>query len=57
MSTPIEARINDSIYKKIRKGMNSSIDETGISITNLKHTKKREKLENIYYMIHSKIPF
>lgn len=57
VSTPIEARINDSIYKKIRKGMNSSIDETGISITNLKHTKKREKLENIYYMIHSKIPF
>lgn len=57
LSAPIEARINDSIYKRIRERMNSSIDAIGISVTNLKHTKRREKVENIYYMIHSKIPF
>lgn len=37
--------------------MNPMIDETGIAVTNLNHTKKREIAENIYYVIHSKVPF
>jgi hypothetical protein len=56
ISVPIEDRINDSIYSEIRKLMNPDIDKTGIAVTNLKHTKKREKAENIYFFINSKIP-
>lgn len=29
--------------------MNPEIDKTGIAVTNLKHTEKRAKLENLYY--------
>ena len=57
LSAPIDARINDSLYKTIRQLMNPAIDNTGISVTNLLHTEKREKAENLYYMIHSKLPF
>ena len=57
LSAPIESRISDEVYKRIRTKMNPAIDQTGIAVTNLKHTEKREKLENIYYAIHSKIPF
>lgn len=57
LSAPIEKRIRDEVYTAIRKRMNPQIDETGIAVTNLKHTKNREKAENIYYFVHSKIPF
>ena len=53
VSAPIEDRINDTIYSEIRKYMNPVIDETGIAVTNLKHTKNREKAENLYYILHS----
>lgn len=57
LSAPIEIRINDGIYTAIRKEMNPVVDKAGISVTNLKHTQNREIAENIYYMIHSKVPF
>lgn len=57
LSADIEERIADVIYEKIRAKMNLLIDETGIAITNLKHTKNREKAENIYYILHSNILF
>ena len=57
LSAPIEARISDKIYKEIRTEMNPTIDATGIAVTNLKHTGRREKMENVYYTIHSAISF
>ena len=57
LSVPIEERINDTVYSEIRKQMNPLVDSIGVSVTNLKHTKNRARLENIYYSIHSKIPF
>ena len=57
LSASIKDRINDMIYKGIRALMNPSIDDTGISISNLKHTNNRAKLENIYYIVHTKLPF
>ena len=57
LSVPIKDRILDYIYIEIRKKMNPMIDEPGIAVTNLNHTKKREIAENIYYVIHSKVPF
>ena len=57
LSVPIEDRIKDSVYAEIRKQMNPLIDETGVAVTNLKHTKNREKAENIYYTLHSRFWF
>ena len=53
LSVPIEDRISDRIYTDIREKMNPAIDRTGVAVTNLKHTKRREKIENIYYIAHS----
>ena len=57
LSESLENRINDTLYGNVRNDMNSKIDEMNISVTNLKHTQKRAKIENLYYIIHSKIPF
>lgn len=57
VSAPIEDRINDTVYKMIRKKMNPIIDETGIAVTNVLHTDRRAQMENLYYTIHSKLPF
>ncbi len=57
LSASMEQRIGDEIYTQIRERMNPKIDATGIAVTNLKHTENREKAENIYYFVHSKIPF
>ena len=57
LSAPIEDRIEDNIYAEIRRQMNPLIDETGVAVTNLKHTKNREKAENIYYALHSRCWF
>ena len=57
LSASIDDRINDAIYNQIRAYMNPEIDNTGVSVTNTKHTKNRAKIENLYYSIHTKIPF
>lgn len=57
LSVPLEDRIEDAVYKAVREKMNSEIDKAGIAIQNLKHTKKRAMMENLYYAIHSKLPF
>ena len=57
LSAPIEDRISDRVYTDIREKMNPEIDQTGIAVTNLKHTQRREKAENIYYLLHSNVPF
>ena len=57
LSAPLQDRIKDTIYSGIRTLMNPAIDQTGISVVNLKHTKMREKFENIYFLLHSKVPF
>lgn len=57
LSASVEDRINDTIYKMIRQRMNPVIDETGIAITNVKHTNNRAKAENLYYWIMTHLPF
>ena len=52
---PLEYRINDAAYAAIRKEVDSRIDETGIAVTNVKHTKKRAYLERLYLEIESRI--
>ena len=53
LSASVDQRIHDMIYQKIRDKMNPDIDRTGISVQNLKHTKRRAWLENIYYIFNN----
>ncbi|MDO4413640.1 MAG: hypothetical protein Q4C20_01040 [Erysipelotrichaceae bacterium] len=55
VSAPIEDRINDTLYSMIRSKQNSKVDESGIAITNLKHTALRARAEDIYWVVHSHI--
>lgn len=57
LSVPIEDRVADTLYEEIRAARNPIIDETGISVTNLLHTERREQFENLYWTLHSKVPF
>ena len=57
LSASIDDRIADRVYKDIREKMNPAIDQTGIAVTNLKHTKRRERIENIYFLLHTNVPF
>ncbi len=56
LSVPIEDRISDKLYAEIRSKMNPAIDETGIAVTNLKHTDRRAQFENMYWVLHSRFP-
>ena len=57
LSVPIEERISDELYRKTRMLANDKIEKINVSVTNVKHTNKRAKMENLYYMLHSKFPF
>ena len=52
---PLDDRIHDTAYRRIRMIMNPEIDKTGISVNNVKHTSNRAKLERLYLDVMSKI--
>lgn len=53
LSAQIIDRLKDNVYKKVRLLMNEEVDRNNINITNIKHTKNRARLENIYYLFRS----
>ncbi len=57
LGTPLEMRVKDQCHKDIQKLMNKKIADAGISVTNLKHTKKRALFEKLYLFVQTKIPF
>ncbi len=57
LSAPIDERISDKVYQEIRNANESRIEEMGISVTNVQHTTRRAIFENLYYIIHSHLPF
>lgn len=57
LSVPLQARIEDRLYKDMRERMNPEIDKTGVFITNVKHTERRAQLEDIYWLLHANIVF
>ena len=57
LSVPLQDRITDKLYAEIRKQFNPMIDVTGIAVTNLKHTNRRARFEDLYWILHSKNPF
>jgi len=56
LSTSIEKRIHDIPHKDIMRVSNKEIADIGISVTNVKHTNKRAKMEKIYLEFHSRMP-
>lgn len=54
---PLDYRINDIAYKDVRTLMNPQIDETGIAVTNLKHTQNRARFERLYLETTTRLPF
>ena len=57
LGTPLEKRMSDQCHKDIQKLMSQEIADSGISVTNVKHTEKRAKLEKLYLAVQTKIPF
>ena len=57
LSAAIEDRVKDTVYSEIRREYDARIDETGVKVTNILHTKRRSKMEDLYWRLHSKIPF
>ena len=57
LSTPMEKRVADEPHRTIMEKMNPEIARCGISVVNLKHTKKRAMLERLYLEIASRLPF
>ena len=57
LSIPIEKRIKDIPHRDIMNLANPELKKINISVTNVKHTRRRAFLEKIYLSIHSKIPF
>jgi len=55
LSVPIEARIHDKLHEGIRSLFDPRIDSTGVAVINLLHTERREKLEDLYWVIHSNL--
>ena len=56
LSAPIRDRYADTVYTMIRARMDPAIDATGIAVTDLRHTSRRAKAENLYYALHSRFP-
>lgn len=56
LAIPVKLRIEDTLYTKIRELANPNVDQAGVSITNMKHTDRRAKMERAYLEIHSRLP-
>ena len=56
LDAPIKDRISDKIYADVRKKMDERIDNLGINVTNIKHTRNRAIVENAYYVINNILP-
>ena len=57
LAVPENVRMEDRLYKEIRAYSDPTVDETGVQITNLKHTSNRAKAERLYLEVHSRLPF
>lgn len=56
LSTPVAARVADVPHRDIRGLANPRINELGISVVNVKHTKVRSYAERVYLELHSRLP-
>lgn len=57
LAAPLERRISDQMHADIIRYANSDVADLGVSVTNVKHTRNRARLERAYLEIHSRLPF
>lgn len=57
LTFPLNMRIRDGIQKEIIHVMNPVIENTGIHVQDVSHTKKRALIERAYLEINSRLPF
>lgn len=57
LTTPLAARIVDQPHRDIRELANPEINKLGVSVVNVKHTKRRARFERAYLEVHSRLPF
>lgn len=57
LRAPKKKRINDQFHHDLISFGNKKISETGITITNWNETKKRMKIERLYFLLNSILPF
>lgn len=57
LTVPLRDRMEDRLYAMIRSCTDPDVDAAGVSITNLKHTSRRARIEGLYLAIHSRLPF
>ena len=57
LRVPLEDRISDKHHLDMKKQMNQELYDMHIRVVNLNETERRKKMANIYYTIHSLLPF
>lgn len=57
LGAQIGDRIDDVVHRRIRELANPDINRLGISVTNVKHTRNRARMERAYLEVHSRLPF
>jgi hypothetical protein len=57
LTVPLQRRIDDEIQKRIIHRMNPKIEQTGINVQDVSHTRARAYLERAYLEINTRIPF
>ncbi len=57
LRVPLKYRINDQHHLDLKRVMNRELYDMNIRVVNLNETEKRKKLINLYYTIHSRLPY
>lgn len=57
LSVPWEDRYRDTVYTAIRAELDPRIDEAAESIVDVNHTKLRSRLEMLYYLVSTGLPY
>lgn len=57
LAAPLAARIEDQVHRDIRELANPEINQLGVNVVNVKHTRARSYAERAYLEVHSRLPF
>lgn len=57
LQAPLEKRISDRFHEDLICTANKEVSEPGITITNWNETKKRMRIERLYFLLNSRLPY
>jgi hypothetical protein len=57
LAVPLKTRIDDSHLVELQRRLNPELARLGIYVRNLNETKRRAQLLNLYFRLHSAVPF